>query len=171
MKLDPKPRAQLFTEHDPVMRYRYYQKLKKLGAASVLQAIESREQDLLEFQQQHDRFKTKYPEGKGWWGNTIAWLARRLGKGAEEEYSTVYWMESNLVHTNVVAMKEYLHEQQGSLRVNCYSSQSDNIYIPREATLYFLDIMRDVADALELNLSDDVAQAHAEFKRIDERFS
>ena len=80
-------------------------------------------------------------------------------------------MESNLVHTNVVAIKEYLREQQGSLMINCYPSQSDNIFIPRESTLYFLDIMRDVADALELNLNDDVAQAHAEFKRIDERFS
>ena len=89
MKLDPKPRARLFTEYDPVMRYRFYQKLKKLPDANMLQAIGSRAHDLLVLKQQHDRLKTKYPEGKSWLGEPIAWLARQLGKGAEAEYMSV----------------------------------------------------------------------------------
>lgn len=72
---DPKPRARLFAEHDPVVRYRYYQRLKRLGDTDLIKAIESREEELLGLKQNYDRFKDKYPEGKGWWGKNIAWLA------------------------------------------------------------------------------------------------
>lgn len=166
MQEDPKPRARLFVEHDPVVRYRYYQKLKRSGDTIFLPAIESRTQELSELKQQHDRLKAKYPENKGWWGQSIAWLAKHLGKNMETQYATIYWIQSNLVHSGSPAAKEYMKEDQGALKINCYPTPSDQVMIPLVATLSFLGITGHTAEALDLGIHDDVTNTLDEFKKI-----
>lgn len=166
MKQAPKSRARLFNEYDPVMRYRYYKNLKKLGDPELIRAIESHAQELSELRQHHDRLKAKYPEGKGWWGRSVGWLARHLGKGTEKHYAIVYRMQSNLVHSAVTAVKQYLNEEKGELKINCYPSPSSEIRIPIVATQHFLDIMWHTAEALGLDLANDFDSAFASFHKI-----
>lgn len=168
MKEDPKPRARLFAEQDPVMRYRYYLNLKKLGDADLTQGIEieNRKQELSELKQQYERHKAKYPEGKGWWGKSIAWLARHLGKEMEIRYVAIYWMQSNLAHSGTTSVKEYMADNKGGLKINCYPSHSDEKTFPLEATLHFLDIMGHTTESLGINLKDEVDKALEKFKKI-----
>lgn len=166
MKEEPKPRARLFAEHDPVMRYRYYLKLKKLGDSVLIQGIESRPQELSELKQHHDRLKAQYPERKGWWGESIEWLAKHLGDEMEKRYAMIYWMQSNLAHSGSTSVKEYMNEEQGGLKVKCYPLPPNNAMIPQEATLFFLDIMELTAKALGINLNGEVSNALAEFQKI-----
>lgn len=166
MKEDPKPRSRLFTEHDPVARYRYYLKLKKSGDTTFILAIESRKQELLELKQRYDRLKAKYPENKGWWGQSIARLAKDLGKNMEMQYAKIYWIQSNLVHSGAPSAKEYMKEEQGALKINCYPAPSDEVMIPLEATLCFLDIVGHTVEALTLDLCDEAHKAIEEFKKI-----
>jgi hypothetical protein len=164
MQEDPKPRARLFVEHDPVARYRYYEHLKKIGDTSLAPAIETRGEELAELKRHHDRLKGRYPKRKGWWGNSIAWLAKHLGKNMETRYAAIYWMQSNLAHTGAPSIKDYLDEQKDGLKVNCYPASSNDVMAPQEATLFFLNITRLTSDALALDLSSDVETAFAEFK-------
>jgi len=166
MKEDPKPRARLFTEHDAVMRYRYYLRLKKLGDTTLVPGIESREQELMDLKQHHDRLKDKYPEGKGWWGNSIAWLARHLGKNMKTRYNAIYWMQSNLVHSTAASVKDYLSDHEVGMKVNCYPAPSFDSIAPQEATLFFLNIAWLTSEAFGLDLSSDVNMALAEFEEI-----
>lgn len=166
MKQAPKPRARLFTEYDPVMRYRYYRNLKRLGDAELVRSIESRTQELSELRQSYDRLKAKYPEGKGWWGRSVGWLARHLGKGTEKHYAIVYWMQSNLVHSAVTALRQYLREEESGLKVNCYPSPSSEVRIPMVATQHFLDIIWHTTEALGLDLATDFESALDSFQAI-----
>lgn len=166
VKADPKPRARLFVEHDPVARYRYYEQLKKMGDIDLTRAIEIRNEDLAALKQQHDGLHGRYPKGKGWWGQSIAWLARHLGKEMEMRYAAIYWLQSNLTHTAASSMKDYLNEQKDGIKVNCYPTPSDDLMVPQEATLFFLNIIRLTEEALSLNLSTRVNEAFAEFKEI-----
>jgi len=164
MREDPKPRARLFAEHDPVMRYRYYLRLKKLGNAKLVQRIESNTEGLEELKQNYDRLQAKYPENKGWWGKSIASLAKHLGKEMETRYAMIYWIQSNLAHSGSTSVKEYINEEQGGLKAKCYPSPSNTAMIPQEATLFFLDIVELTAEALGLNLHTGVGNAVAQFR-------
>jgi hypothetical protein len=164
MQGDPKPRARLFVEHDPVARYRYYEQLKKIGDTSLAPAIEIRKEELVALKEHHDRLQGRYPKGKGWWGQSIASLAKHLGKNMEMRYAAIYWMQSNLAHTGAVSIKDYLDEQKDGLKVNCYPVSSNDVMVPQEATLFFLNVAWLTSDALALNLSTDVEKAFAEFK-------
>ena len=166
MQEDPKPRARLFVEHDPVARYRYYEQLKKIGDTSLAPAIEIRKEELVALKEHHDRLQGRYPKGKGWWGNSIAWLAKHLGKNMEMRYAAIYWMQSNLVHTGAASIKDYLDEQKDGLKVNCYAASSNDVMGPQEATLFFLNITRLTSEALALDLSTEVGKAFAEFQEI-----
>jgi hypothetical protein len=166
MQEDPKPRARLFAEHDPVMRYRYYWKLKKLGDTVFIPAIESRQQELSNLKQRHDRLKANYPENKGWWGQSIAWLAKHLGKNMETQYAAVYWIQSNLVHSGSPSAKEYMKAEQGALKINCYPAPSDQVMIPLVASQSFLKITGHTAEALDLGIHDHVINSWDEFKKI-----
>jgi Family of unknown function (DUF5677) len=166
MKEDPKPRARLFTEHDPVSRYRYYQELKKLDDFELIKDIESKKQELSDLKKYYDKFQKKYPKGKGWWGRSIKWLADNLGEHMKKRYAVVYWMESNLIHSNVTAIKEYLSDDPAALTVNCYPKALDDPAIPMEATTRFLMVSLDVNEALDLKLGDAVARAFTEFTKL-----
>ncbi len=168
MKEDPKPRARLFAEHDPVMRYRYYEKLKKLGDTLLVPAIEGRKEELSELKQHYDRLKGNYPESRGWWGNSLAWLAKHLGRNMEIRYAAIYWMQSNLSHSGAPSVKDYMDEQKTGLKVNCYPSRSRDVMVPQEATLFFLSIAQLTAEALELDVSNDVDEAWKEFRNLVE---
>lgn len=164
MREDPKPRARLFAEHDPVMRYRYYLRLKKLGDAKLVQRIERNTQGLEELKRNYDRLQAKYPDNKGWWGQSIACLAKHLGKEMETRYVMIYWRQSNLTHSGSTSVKEYINEEQGGLKAKCYPSPSDTAMIPQEATRSFLDIVELAAEALGLNLHTEVGNALAQFR-------
>jgi len=168
MREDPKPRARLFTEHDPVMRYRYYEKLKKLGDTLLVPAIEGRKNELSELKQHYDRLKGKYPVGSNWWGNSIAWLAKHLGKNMEMRYAAIYWMQCNLSHSGAPSVKDYMDEQKAGLKVNCYPNPFNDVMVPQEATLFFLSVAQLAAEALELDLSNDVDKAWKEFRNVVE---
>ena len=150
MKENPKSHARLFAEHDPVEKYRYYKRLKKVGDSKLIEAIENRSDELLKIKKMHDEFHKKYPQGKGWWGESIHWLAKHCGKETERRYATTYWMQSNLVHTGITSTTEYIADRGKSLKVNCYPSQTGDPMIPIESTLFFLDVIRNIADALNV---------------------
>lgn len=164
MQQDSKPRARLFVEHDPVVRYRYYEHLQKMGDPLLVPAIENRKEELTDLKEQYYKLKDRYPKGRSWWGNSIAWLARHLGKDMEMRYAAIYWMQSNLVHTGAASIKEYLDEQKGGLKVNCYPASSNDVMVPQESTIFFLNITRLTSDALALDLSTDLAKAFTDFK-------
>jgi hypothetical protein len=159
MAEEPRTRARLFFEHDPVERYRYYKRLKRLGDTDLIQAIESRQDELYELQQLHDSLKDKYPTNKWWAKNrkeaNIAWLAQHLGKEMEKRYFAIYWMQSNLVHSGVLSTKEYIVENDKHILFKLYPSDSGDPMIPEEATLYFLDVIRLTAEALDIDIYED----------------
>ena len=166
MKEDPKPRARLFTEYDPVARYRYYLRLKKLGVIDEIEKFKthSHELGLEEMKQYHDRLHKVYPERKNWWGEGIGWLARHLGKEMEKRYVTIYWMQSNLVHSAAASVKAYLKQHEEGLLINCSPARSNRSMVPQEITLFFLDIAGHVAEALKLELDEDVSKAMEDFR-------
>jgi hypothetical protein len=168
MKEDPKPRARLFTEYDPVARYRYYLRLKELGVIDEIEKFKthSHQLNLEEMKQYYDRLQKTYPEKKGWWGESIGWLARHLGKETERRYVTIYWMQSNLIHSAAASVMEYLREHEDGLLVNCSPTRPNRSIIPQEITLFFLDIVGQVAEALELKLDDDVSKASEKFRAV-----
>lgn len=166
MNEDPKPRARLFVEHDPVARYRYYLKLKRSSDTTFVPAIEGRKQELLKLQQCHDKLKAKYPESKGWWGQSIAWLAKHLGKNTETRYATIYWIQSNLVHSGAPSAKEYMRKVQDGLKINCYPAPSNEVMVPLEATLCFLDIVGNTVESLTPDLRDEAHKAIGKFNKI-----
>jgi hypothetical protein len=153
-------------EHDPVSRYRHYEQLLKAGDTLIAPAIEKRKEELAELKRQYDRLKGQFPKGKGWWGNSIGWLAKQLGKNMEQRYTTIYWMQSNMVHTGTVSIKDYLNEKKEGLKVNCYPVVSNDLMVPQEATLFFLNITGLAIEALSLNLSSDLTHAFAKFQQI-----
>ncbi len=168
MKEDPKPHARLFTEFDPVARYRYYLRLRDLGVTDEIQKFKTHQHELKldEMKQYYDRLHNVYPANKGWWGESIYWLAKHLGKEMEKRYVAVYWMQSNLVHSGTSAVKEYLREHEGGLQINCSPSKTDRTMPAQEITLFFLDVAGHVAEALELNLNDSVSKALEKFRSI-----
>lgn len=154
---DPKPRARLFTEHDPVTRYRYYLKLKSLNEREMLGRIEVRSDELEELKAYYESLRGKYP-GKNWWGNSIEWLAEQLGKHTETRYTAIYWMQSNLVHSGVTSFRKYLAEQNGGLKIRCHPSPATEILVPQEAALWFIGIMKHASDALGVSMDADLEQ-------------
>jgi len=166
MTKEPRTRARLFFEHDPVERYRYYEGLKKLGDTELIQTIESRTEELSELKQQHDILKDKYPKGKGWWGKTIRQLAEQSGREMERRYIAIYWMQSNFVHSGVSSAKVYIVEKDKNMLVNLYPSGAGDPMIPEEASLYFLDVIRLTAEALDIDIHEDFHSACSEITEL-----
>lgn len=158
MHEDPKPRARLFTEHDPVVRYRYYLKLKELSDRKMLGSIQVPESDLQEMQGYYEKLKDRYPEYRGWWGDSIGWLARHFGKETEVRYVAIYWMQSSFVHSGVTSVRKYLGDEKTGLKIRCYPNHSDEIMVPQEATLWFIDVMKHASDALGVSMDADLEQ-------------
>jgi len=168
MKEDPVPRARLFFEHDPVMRYELYLELKKLSDTSFIQTIEDRKSELSELEKDHKRFKVNYEPGKGWWGKSIKQVAKSFGRTMEAQYVGAYWEESSLVHSNVVTVKEYMSHEHDGITLMCNPAVSDDVSIPAIATVHFLSVLSDFAEALDLNLQDEISKAFTEYKTIIE---
>jgi len=166
MKEAPIPRAKLFAQHEPVVRYRYYKQLKSLGDTQLIAGIESRREQLEELKQWHDRFAAQYPKGRGWWGQSIKWLAEHLCTEMKKRYVGLYWMESNIVHSGVTSAREYIKSDDKGLTVRCYPSQPKNTMVTQEAALYFLNVVVQAAQALELRLDDEIQSALEDFESL-----
>lgn len=172
MAQDPKPKARLFAEYDPVARYRYYTRLKEFaqesGDAYLSAGLERLSPELLEeLKGDHERVGHNYPrKHQNWWGNTIRWLAEHLGVETHARYIGAYWMQSQLTHSGVASVKQYLTEHGGGLQMHYSPAPSDKIFCPQEATLYFLDVVRHSPEALNLKLDDEIVKARESFKNI-----
>lgn len=144
MCAEPKNRARLFVEHDPVVRHRWFRRLKSLGDSDLAKTIDP--QALAEMENESKRVEANYKNSHNWWGNTIYWLANQLGKHVL--YAGIYWKQSNLVHSGILSTKEYLDGGQNILTAKCYPSKSEDLAVPRESTLFFLEIAGQTAKAL-----------------------
>ncbi len=84
----------------------------------------------------------------------------------EKHYLVVYWMQSNLVHSGITSMNQYMKDEERGVKVNCSPKPSDEIRIPIVATQHFLDVMWHTIQALGLNLHADCSNALAKFTEI-----
>ena len=164
MMEDPGTRAQLFARSDPVMRDRFHEKLQQTGDADLLQKIESRAQELEELKACGRQFGKDYPHPHNWWGKSVAWLAKHLGTEMHRRYLAIYSMQSDFVHSGVTSARKYLAEDQRKLKLDCYPSPSDDVGIPQEVTLYFLQVTAHVSEALGLGLDAEVSRAMQAFQ-------
>lgn len=165
MREDPK-RVRLFLEYDPVLRYRLYLRLKELGINTFVDEMEKRKSELSELKDQYETFNSNYPSGNNWWGGTVRQLADQFNKEVQLYYAGAYLMESNMVHSNVAAVKEYMKNHRSNIEVNCYPLVSNDIIVPSFATVRFLGVLSIVAEALELNLDVEIDYAFREYKKI-----
>jgi len=146
MSEDPRARVRLFLEHDPVLRYKRYLRLKKEGMHDVVAGIECHQQELSELEQHYNEYKNNYASSNTWWGQNIEWLAKHFGEDTYWKYLTVYWMQSSLIHSNVTFAKQYLQEDsKGQIRGHCYPSVSHDAKAAYEATAYFLEVANQMA--------------------------
>ena len=164
MRDDPRTRARLFTEHDPVMRYRYYKKMNKHGLLNEMS--DNRKKELDELEKHYNKLKDNYPEHKGWWGKSIAWLAEDQGDHMKKRYDLIYWIQSNLVHSATTSFKDYLKEQGEGFKINCNPSISNDEMIPQEATLFFMRICELVCHALAIDKKVSVNKWYENYKEI-----
>ena len=163
---DPKTLARLFVEHDPVVRYSWYKRLKQMGLTDLVNDIESRQQELQELKQAHDNLSSNYPKPDKWWGKSIWWLADHLGDQMRKRYATVYWELSNYVHTGITSAKEYIDMKDGKFKLNCYPSKLEKNKIFFEATIYFMNIIRQVAEALKVDLEAEYQEAFPKYSAL-----
>lgn len=164
MREDPK-RVRLFLEYDPVLRYKSYLTAKELGENDYVNAIEKRTSDLSQLENQYKKIKQKY-RGNNWWSGSIKELAKRLGKGMQLNYATYYQMESNMVHSNVTAINEYMRTENNKIFANCYPTESDEIYVPSIATLRIFGVISELGIALGLNFDVEIETACKEYKKL-----
>ncbi len=134
MSTKPKEMARSFVEHAAVRNYNLYLRIKTLQGAridAVVSRIESQPSELAKLKQLYDQFKLKFlrpgrriansPNGlaDNWWGHSVRWLAEKVG--VEELYATVYWSQSDLVHTGSTSINDYLKwNNKDGWQANCY---------------------------------------------------
>jgi hypothetical protein len=182
MSIDPKRLARTFAEHEPIRNYNMYLRMKRVKGARIeklVSMIESKPLDLDEMKRQYDEFKDKFlkpgrksaksPEdlSENWWGQSVYWLAKKLG-APEESYATVYWSQSDLVHSGSTSMREYLKKGSEGWLANCYPNTHDpnlETTVPW-ASGWLFGIYLVVDSAWGLNLDHEIAQALAEVENL-----
>jgi len=134
---EPLKLSTLFIDFDGFARYRWFEKISKLNSSiKVPQNLKS----------EYDRVKANYEKSKNknhWWGESIKWLAKETD--CEEWYVSLYRQQSELVHSGVFSINEYIEEGKTGLNVICGPSRSDDISIPRDATLFFVTVASSTA--------------------------
>ena len=165
---DPKGRTTLFLHHDPVLRFRMYRTFKRLGIREITEAIEKNPK-FSALKRDHDKFEKKFKNKMYWWGGSFEELVKNLGEEIIRRYATVYKEASQLIHTNISATREYIEfsERDRFFKFNCYPEACEDLRIPQEATLYFLDLISETVKALDLvNLNQPLVLAFKEFETI-----
>ena len=155
MRQNPRERAKLFAEFDPVARYAWYEQLKTLNRPELVKDMESRPGDLQELKAQHDRYKDAYPQvHRGWTGKSIRTLAKDLGSAFETHYVAYYWIQSNVIHSSISAVGQYLSEHR-KLNSNCYPSKKYSLTtktVPIVSTTCLVGVASETGAALELGI-------------------
>jgi hypothetical protein len=184
MKSDPKRRARSFAEHSPVRQYNLYLRMRKLKSpqmSAVVSRIESKTAQLAEMKRQYDEFKMQFlkpgrksvksPDdlSENWWGNSIRWLGEKLGM--EDHYATVYWSQSDLVHTGSTSIRDYLKRNQDGWQANCYPTpeNADCELTALWASGWVIGIVEVLNDAWSLRLDSEIARALQEFDRFGQK--
>ena len=139
MMLDPKKNGRSWAEHEEVARYKFYLNNKVWIDKEIQNDIvkQNRLRDLKEFYEQN---KARQRNGK-WWGNTIRWLAEQIGEPMITWYKSVYGIESNIVHSGIMSVNDYITDNNGALQVDCYPVRPVSWKEPTSATLYFLQVI------------------------------
>lgn len=115
-----------YMAYDWVMRQKMYGEFK--NEPEVIKKIEKRKvnpkpndstTEIIEEQAQLAKAKYKY--GKDWSDKNIREMAKAVDK--EKLYTTVYKLQSQLSHTNMRAMNEYVSEKEGNFIIEIGSSE------------------------------------------------
>ncbi len=180
MSSDPHRLARAFTEHAPVREYSLYLRMKGAKESPKMRFLvdhwESKK-DLTQLKKQYDKAALNYLKPKrkslrqpddiseNWWGQSIFWLADKLG--VKDEYWTVYWCQSDLVHTGSTSVQEYLKRTENVWKANCYPAHDENEpFTASWASAWFLGTCDLVNRAWSLNLDADIAKAWNEIKKL-----
>ena len=168
MAQNPEERVRLWKNHHAILRYRKYLKLKEAGDQKTVKAIESREPEFTKLKTFYDEHKQEYSRKDNWWGDTIKWLSQQFGDGISLWYNTVYPMESDLVHSGATAINQYISKDEECLTVDCYPTSQISAKVPVNATMYFLDVMKPVVEAFNLDpeIEEDVKDAYSNFEKL-----
>jgi hypothetical protein len=179
----PNKMARLFAEHAAVRRYSHYLRMKKVKdspkIAAVVAVLESKP-GLAELEKEYERLKANYlKSGRGsasrvqnvadnWWGNSIYWLAKNLGPLALEQYATVYWCQSDLVHTGSTSVRDYLKRSKEGWLANCYPASDDvsEGLTALWASLWFLGIIEILCRAWDLGLEGEIRRVGEEVDEL-----
>lgn len=175
----PEKMARLFAEHAPVRQYTLYLRMKEVKhspkIASLVAFLESKP-GFGELKKEYDRLKVNYPRAgrtsvrradhvaDNWWGGSIRWLAKNLDTFALEQYATVYWGQSDLVHTGSTSVREYVENTRDGWRANCYpaSNATAEGLTSLWASMWFLSICQMLHVAWNLGLEGDLRRTAEE---------
>ena len=162
-------RAQDFLDYDAYQRYKLYLKVKNSGDTELTRMIEQHSEHLKRLESEYARLGSAFRARKKWWGGSIEWLAQQ--HECERKYNTLYWIQSNFVHSGVGSLPEFIKDAHGGIRVNCYPAKSTDPFIPIEATLYLIGVTDWTQQALELELTDVARASLSTFDQIVRNFA
>lgn len=178
VQADPKPRARQFAEHDPVRRYSWYLRAKEIPKLKAqTDWLEAQTGKLAELEDQYLELAQKFLKpGKktvekpddtvtNWWGHSIYWLAKKLG--AEDEYATIYWLQSDFVHTSTTSFKNYLKHTEDGWEANCFPTPGKEFTkLAYWASRWLAIIIRILNVAWNLRMEDRISEAESIVKTV-----
>jgi len=167
MEKDPRPRARAFVEHSEVSLYDFYRTLQAYEDAHPGEKVKDirNAKRIEDLKANYERYKSPFlissREGtverihKHWWKAGVSKLAREAGR--EGELVSVYWVQSDFVHTGSTSMRDYVKSgsEANSWNVNCFPDPRVNyLHMAVLSTRWFLRIAACLAKAWNLRLDD-----------------
>ena len=162
---DPLKRARLFLEYDFIQRKELLETLLKADNQWAKKILDgTNPEPLNELEKDYNRVKGNYPDKWRWSGKSIREMCKDVG--LELHYASVYWLSSNLAHTNPRAMLQYIVDNENGLLIGKEPSDKyiEKILLPTYT--YFLTILIIKNESFDLGFNESIQELLEELKTL-----
>jgi hypothetical protein len=159
--------VQKYLLFDPVRRWRHYLRLKKNGDQSLVQELEEQFEVLKDLKKLHDEsLKIFEYRGQNWWGESLEWLALKLGNGKDSIYSGLYPIQSGFVHSDVRSSRSYIKISGYEEEFKGATSLQDSIVISVESTRCLILVAWSASKVCNFNLEQEISSAIESVRKL-----
>ena len=165
---DPQLLVERYLRFDPVRRWKHYLNFKKNADRALVQELEEKSsKSLEELKKLHDESMGKFNyKGQNWWGDTIEWLALKLGNGKDSIYSGLYPIQSGFVHSDVRSSRSYIKFAGYDEEFKGATSLQDDIVIPVESTRCLILVAWSTSKICGFKMDQEISSAIEQVRRL-----